>query len=385
MQLQVVNLLDSLSSTHYSYINTFSTRDGLPAGGTVVPVKNINGFTNQWAIQLGKTGEETAEILTISGVPSGTALNTAGTIRFDHPIDTPVYHIHYNKVIFKRSTTGTAGTATALATVDITPDNPYTQYDDTSGATTYAYKTQFYNSINGDLSAESAWFVPGGPSFYSLQSVRTRGTASIYNPSYISGPELVNGWINEWVEQMTNAALKVNQAYSAGTTQYSFGTAGLGTVTEPLFKYASKIELTTDGVRWTKSNEIATQQFSDTDTFSSLNPRHYWQGDTIFGVLPSGNAGTARMTLGQLQTQLVDEDDTLPQFLRGYTTGCIEYIQYKAYALDQKRQEANDHYKVFLKNKNDFLTEITPRDQTGVKMIDMVEGIGSEDGFYFDY
>jgi hypothetical protein len=373
------NLIDS------PYVVNTYTDSTLGAGDGTIPVKNINSFQNQYAIQIGNTGEAEAEVKVLGGVPSGNNLVVSGTLRFDHAIDVPVYQIHYDKVIFKRSTAGTAGTASALATVSMTPNLYATEYNDSSGAATYAYKTQWYNSVSGDVSAESDWFVPGGPSWYSLQKLRSRGTTALYNANYLPKGGAVDDWINEWVELMTNAALKVNQAYSMGTTQYSFGTAGLGTVTEPLFKYAAKIELTSDGVTWTRSNEIPLNRFGDSSIYAATNPRHYWQGDSVFGVLPFGNAGTARMSLGKLHTVLVDDGDELPQFLKGYTTSCIEYLLYRAYDLDQKTESADRHYARMDKGKMEFIAEITPRDYTGIKLIDMVDGgTGREDDMYAD-
>lgn len=381
MLLSVQNQLDSLAN-----VITY-TGASLGVGGTVVGVKNIAGLTNQWAQQIGRTGEETAEIIIISGAPSGTTFNTSGTIKYPHNVDTPIYQIHYDQIIFKRSTDGTAGTATALTngTISITPDSQYTEFDDTSGAVTYAYKTQFRNSVSGDVSAESAWFVPGGPSFYSLQRLRDRGRRNLYNSGYIKEDQTINDWINEWVEKMTNKALKVNEQYSVGTASYAFGTAGLGTITAPLFKYAAKAEVTFDGQTWIPSSEIPLNQFSDQTVISPNAPRHYWQGDTIFGVLPNGSLGTARMTLGQLQTELTDDDDLLPQYLRGYTADCQEYLLYRAKSLDQKDQAAELHYRKYIKGEADFTAESTPRDQTGTKMIDMVEGTGREDDILVDF
>src|SRR3990167_5950771 len=170
MILSVENVLADLPQTLNSYTSSSGT-----AGATTIPVRNINSFTNQYAIQIGKTGEEQSEI-TVINTPSGTALAlNSGTLVYDHPLDTPVFSIHYNKIVFERSTTGTAGTATALATVSITPDSQYTEYDDTTGVSTYAYKTYYYNSLSGDSSSESDWFTPSGPTFYSLGKLRDRG------------------------------------------------------------------------------------------------------------------------------------------------------------------------------------------------------------------
>lgn len=381
MLLSVQNNLLDPQTTLYSY----TTNNGT-VGGTAIPVRNLNGFSAQYAVQLGKTGEEQSEIVIID-TPAGTALPiySSGTLKYSHALDTPVYQIHYDQVVFKRSTAGTAGTATALATVSITPDSMFTEYNDSSGAATYAYKVQYQNSVSSDLSSESDWFSPTGPTFYSLQKIRDRAKNALYSASYIRENAVIDDWINEWVELMTNKALKVNQAYSTGTAAYSFGTAGLGTVTEPLFKYASKIEITTDGVTYRNSSELPLNRYSSTDIFSAYTPRHSWQGDTVFQVLPFGNAGTAKMTLGKLSTQLVNETDELAQFLRGYTTGCIEYVLYRAYDLDQKDNQADKHFNRHKVTQQEFIGEITPRDNSGVKFIDILDGTGREDSVDLDY
>jgi hypothetical protein len=374
MIISVANTLDITPGVQFSYSSS-----NLTAGGTSVPLKNINSFTDSWAVQIGKTGEAQSEIAVISGVPATGTINLASTLRFDHSLDTPVFQIHYDRIIFKRSTAGTAGTATAIGTVSITPNSQFTEFNDSSGSTTYAYKTQFSNSVSSDVSQESDWFVPGGPTFYSLQQVRQRGKDALYNASYIKSDEILNDWINEWIEVMTNSAIKVNQGYSMGTTDVSFGTAGLGTITESSFKKANKIEITTDGANFYNSTEIPVNRFSSTDIFSSIYPRHYWQGDTIFGVLPVGDAGTARITYSKLATRLVNDSDELPLSLRSYTTSCIEYVLYRAFDNDMKKEYADTHYQRFGKGQQDFVNEITPRDQTGVKTINFTDSLSSED------
>lgn len=380
MNLSVENALDKNPSTLYSFLST-----NLATGGTVVPLKNINAFTNQWSIQLGRTGEETAEILTISGVPSGTAVNTSGTVRFAHPLDTPVYNVHYDSVIFSRSVTGTSGTASILATVSITPDSFYTEYNDSSGAATYAYQTQFYNTVSGDISGTSSWFVPGGPTAYSLQRMRARVKHDLYSASYIRDDTTIDDWINEWLEVMTNSVIKINQGYAIGTANYAFALSGtpsmaLGTVTDILFRNPNKLEVTFNGVSFVNSTEIALNNFSSTDIFSSNSPRHYWMGDTVFGILPA-TAGTVRMTNSLRYTPLANDADELPQVMKGYTPSFIEYCLYKAYSLDQKDGPAESHWTKALTYQNAFISEITPRDKTGIKMISMDEGLSglSED------
>lgn len=376
MLLSVENNLDQLPQTLFSF-----TASNLTAGGTSISIKNTNSFANQYAVQIGKTGEEQSEIRIIN-TPSGTILplNT-GTLVYDHPIDTPVYQTHYDKLIFKRSTVGTAGTATALTngTISITPDSQFTQFNDTSGAATYAYKTQYYNSVSGDLSSESDWFVPGGPTFYSLQKLRQRSKEALYNSDYLKSDAIVDDWINEWGEEMTNVAIKANKGYAIGTASYAFGTAGYGTVTEGGFKQADKIEITFDGLTYIPSTEVPMNQYAESDIYSSLAPRHSWEGETTFRILPFGVLGTARFSFGKFNTPLVNDSDELPQSLRSYTTGCVEYVLYRAYDNDNKDAQADKHYNRFLKKVTDFTNEITPRDQTGPKTINLVEELSGSD------
>lgn len=374
MIISIENSLVADPTTQFSF-----TSSAVSAAGTVVPVKNGNIFRDGWAVQFGKTGESQSEIKIISGAPTSGTINLLAVTTYDHAQDTPVYQIHYDQIIVKRSTSGTAGTAVAIGTTNITPNSLYTEYNDSSGTTGYAYKTQFFNSSSSDTSSESDWFIPGGPAFYSLQAIRQRGKDSLYNASYLKDDSVVDDWINEWIEVMTNSAIKVNQAYSIGTASYSFGADGTVTITAEDFKTATKIETTYDGTNYANSAEIPMQRFSSGDTFLSSSPKHSWQGDTTFIVLPANNGGTARITYSKLATRMVNDSDNLPLSLRSYTGGCIEYLLYKAFDQDLKRDYAESHYGKFKMSKQDFISEITPRDQSGPKTIFFTDSLSGRD------
>jgi len=384
MIISCPNNLDSLPTSQFSYLS-----GNVSAAGTALPIKNISPFTTaSFAVQIGKTGESQSEVQLLgTTTPSGTALALAGSLTYDHAIDTPVFHTFYDKIIFKCSTAGTSGTATALTdgTVSITPNSLFTEFNDTSGSSTYAYKTQYYNSVTGGISTESDWQIFGGPTFYSLVKLRQRGKDALYNASYIKSDDIITDWISEWGEQMTNAAIKVNKGYSIGTASYAFGTSGYGTITEAGFKVADKIEITTDGINYIPSTEIPMSQYSESDTFSASYPRHSWEGDARFRVLPFGAIGTARFSFGQINTPLSNDTDELPLSFRSYTTGCVEYLLYRAYDNDNKDAIADKHYARFLASKNDFTNEITPRDQTGEKTINLSEPLTANDDISADF
>ena len=53
MKLSIENTLDQLPETQYSYLS-----NSVVSGTSVYPVRNINAFSANQAIQVGKTGEE---------------------------------------------------------------------------------------------------------------------------------------------------------------------------------------------------------------------------------------------------------------------------------------------------------------------------------------
>lgn len=381
MLLNLSNDLTKVQGIQQTYVAT-----AISAGGTTSPVKNIAGFTNQWAVQIGQTGEETAEILNISGVPAGTAINfgtnpshTGGTFLYAHAQDTPMYQIHYDQIIFYRSTAGTGGPFSALATISIQPDSPYTSYDDTTGASGYAYYGQYYNSINGDLSGSSSIFIPGGPTFYSLQKMRQRAKDKLYSAGYVRDDTIITDWLNEAYEKLNNAAIKVNQNYAQGTAiiNIASGTTGLGTITQTDFKNITKLEVSYDnGTTFTPSHEIPNWSFGDLDFFSALDPKHAWTGDTTFKILPSpGNTTSCqvRISYSQRFAPLSNDSDEPIMPLKPYTTAFVEYALAVAYGLDQKDNDYQLHMAEFKEAITTLIAEITPRDQTGPKNIDLVE------------
>ncbi|MDE1868045.1 MAG: hypothetical protein KGI08_10105 [Thaumarchaeota archaeon] len=361
------------------------------AGGTSSPVKNIAGFNNQWAASLGNIGEETAEIMIISGTPAGTQLNfgtspshTAGTLLFGHNIDTPIYQIHYDQIVISRSTAGTAGPFSALATVSITPDSLYTQYNDSTGASTYAYYAQYYNSVSGDISGSSSIFTSSGPTFYSLQKIRSRIKGKLYSSGFIRDDPTINDWINEAYEELTNSAIKVNQTYMLGTATYAFGTTGIVTITDTTFKNVQKLEVTWDGQTYIPSTRIELRDFSEADFFNAFTPRHAWLGETTFEVLPHNSAGTAKVYYSQRFTPLINDSDEVTQTLKAYTRAFVEYGLAQAYGLDQKDQY-NTHMEVFNQIKEAFVAEATPRDFSSAELISLGESIsGLSDDIGYD-
>lgn len=378
MLIKALNNLDTMAS--FSYLS-----NGESAGAGTLRVKNISPYYSNWAVQVGATGEETSEILLItSGAVSGTSIVVTGTAKFDHPVDVPVYATKYNQVIFKRSTAGTAGTATALTggTITITPDSQFTIFDDTTGAVTYAYKTQYYNSASGDVSSESDWITPAGPSFYSLQKMRDRVKAKLNGNQVLKDETVINDWLNEWLERMTNVAIDVNEDYSIGTVDVGFGTSGLGTITASDYKDIRRFWVTYDGNGYVRATRIKVNEFDPNDIFSTMRPAFYFQGDNIFGVKPDSQAGTARLVYYKTSPVMVDDGDLLPVSMRNYTKSFVDYALSQFYYFDN-RPEFGDPFKASAEGDLErFRQEITPRQKTGPEMISIASSTSGEDGSY---
>ena len=375
MIIRAENLLDTVSQ--YTYL---SQTESLAT--TTLHVKTANGFGASWGVQLGKTGEEQSEIKILgTGVPSGTTLTLATATVNDHPTDTPVYAVKYDKIIFKVSTTGTAGTAVAIAdgTKNITADSDTTNFDHTTGLSTYAYKTAYYNSILGTPSSDSDWLTPAGYDFYSLAKMRQRTKDKLISAGYLGDDDIVDDWINEWLETMTNTAIDVNEDYNMGTVDVSFsGTTELGTITSSDFKQLRRVWYSTDGINWYNATKMNLTAYDPNQTFNTTYPYFYMQGDTVIGRQPHDTGGTLRLSYYKLNTVLTNETDTLPTTMKGYTKSFVDYSLAQAYYKDNKTNEG-----LACENKANaalerFKKDLTPRHKTGTTFVKIVESVGED-------
>ena len=354
---------------------------GVAVSGTTYPVRNTTGFTTSWAVQIGETGHEQTEVVVGTVTNAGTITGVA--CNYAHPADAPIYGIKFNQVVFERSITGTVGTASPMTsgTVSYAADSFVTQFDDTSGSSTYAYRTYFRNPILGVNSIESDWITSAGFSFYSLGKLRERVKEKLWSSTYLSDP-MVDNWINEWKDELVTAAISTNEDYSMGTVDIGFGTAGLGTVTTADFNQIRRFEVTYNGSDFYLSTRKTVNDFLPNQTFSSVHPYHNWVGDTIFQVRPAENGGTARISFYRFGTTMVNDTDELPLPLRPYTKSFIDYVLAQAYLKDNKRDFFGDMMGVANAAKAVFANQLSPRDKSGPQVIDLVEMISSEDEFW---
>ena len=350
------------------------------AGTTVIRVENSTAMTDGWALQLGEVGGENTEVV-LGTAPNVGTINVT-TTDFAHPADTPIYFIKYNQVVFERSTAGTTGTATAMTngTIEYQANDLVTIFDDTSGSSTYGYRTLFRNSTLAINSTESDWTTFAGPSFYSLTKIRERAKNKLWNASWLTD-EIVDQWINECKDLMVNKVIQVNEDYALGTVNVGFGTDGLGTVTTADFSQLRRVWVTYNGVDKFLSTKMSVNDFLPTQYFSSAHPYHFFRGDDIVGIKPADSSGTAELVFYRFGTTMVNDTDELPLPMRSYTNIFTDYAYAQALGKDEKFQQKNDHMAVIGGLIADFVSSLGARDKTGPTMIDIVESVTGDDTF----
>jgi len=357
---------------------------GEVSGTNIIRWENPNGLQASWAIQIGETGEEQTEVLQLgTGVISaGTSGSLTGTTMYEHPADTPVYGIKFNKVVFEVSTSGTSGTAAPITdgTVIYQGDSQYTIFDHTAGSTSYAYRTYFENTVLNLSTTESDWLTSSGYSYYSLAKLRQRIKSKLWDPTYIQDDSEIDDWVNEYKEQLVNEIININEDFTLGTVDVALGTDGKGTISTADFVSPRRIWVTWNGSDWYQSTKMNVNDFTDDEQFSTVHPYHYWEGDSVLGVRPYA-VGTARVTFYRFGTVMVNDTDELPLPMRNFTTGFVEYGLANALFRDGKNQEATLKFGVANNYKKDFVNKIVPRDKTGPTNITIVEPLQGEDGW----
>jgi len=355
------------------------------SGVTALRWENPNGFSANWGIQIGERGEEQTEVRILSSAtPAGTAGTVTAATDFEHPADTPVYGIKYDQVVFQRSTDGTAGTATSLTNGTITyqADSDVTIFDDTSGSSTYAYRTLFRSSGLSENSTLSDFITFAGFSFYSLGKIRERAKNKLWDASFLTD-DTIDEWVNEWKDEMVNEVIQTNEDYSIGTESIGFGTDGLGTITTADFSQLRRVWITYNGVDRFQSTKQNINDFLPNEIFSSSHPFHNFRGDDVVEVKPADSGGTVELTFYRFGTTMVNDTDELPLPMRPYTKSFTDYVVSQALYKDQKDQSADRRMVFANAAKKEFLLNLAPRDKSGPTSIDIVEPISGQDRIIF--
>lgn len=341
------------------------------AGNTSLLIKNPNGFQQNYYAQVGETGEEQTELTPILSTPSSGTM-TVGTLTYDHPLNTPVFQVKYSQVIFKRSTSGTAGTASAIGTVDINADSEFTQFDDTAGSTSYAYKTQYYNPSLSLLSNDSPWITTAGFSRYSLYGLRDSVRRRIRNVPGIADQD-IDGYLNDFLDTMRNAAASVNEDFGLGTAQISVGPGTASyEISDEDYRFPVRVWVA-DGEGTTSYTHIFTSQVDPNKNYS-YEPRYSLPGDTAIEFHPEvKNPGTATLVFSKTDSILENDDSLLPSPFRPYRLAFIDYAHSQILLDDDKDVLGREKEQLSYSKVEQFKREISPRQRTGQTQVELVE------------
>ena len=157
------------------YQSTFLSADEA-AAQTTLSVDNGTGFSANDYVVLGQIGQETAEIVLVSG-QSDTTLTTGAT-KFAHPRGTKVTFIPFNQVVPERSTDSGVNYS-ALSAISLRADSLETYLQRASDASTDYYRFRFYNSTSTNYSQYSDGVIATGFADNSVWSIKRRALSGM--------------------------------------------------------------------------------------------------------------------------------------------------------------------------------------------------------------
>ena len=175
------------------------------AGITSVQVKNADRFAANYRIMIGEMGLEATEIVTVSAVAADNQTLTIGATLYAHAADDPVYVLRFDQVKIYRSTDG-GSNYSVLTTVNLDVDNAdlETIYDDTTGTSSYYYKTSLYHSVSTLESALSDAIQGGGYKRNQVGYIIDEVLQEVNDPSeqHVTRSEIL-GYMNDVNDDLT--------------------------------------------------------------------------------------------------------------------------------------------------------------------------------------
>lgn len=172
-------------------------------GQKALAVQSNDTFAKDNFITIGAAGIERSEIKKLDTIAGTLALATTVNLSYDHPSNTPIYLIRYDKVKVYSSATE-AGTFTEISgspfLIDI--ESPVTVIEDATGTATTWYKTSYYNSQTTTESSKTNAMQGSGPKRGAVSSLikRVRTDHSITNDITLVTDDEIIDWFNECLD-----------------------------------------------------------------------------------------------------------------------------------------------------------------------------------------
>src|SRR5205814_1972920 len=152
-----------------------------------------------------------------------------------------------------------------------------------------------------------------------------------------------------------------------GTTSVSFASGvELGTITATDFKQLKRVWYA-DGSGTYQATKMDSNSYSPNRTFTTTFPYFYFEGDSVIGRKPSSgeSAGTFVIEYYKLPSILVNDTDTLPINMQGYSKSFVNYAHSQALFKDTKIEDATHKLAEATADRDLFKKELTPRSKTG--------------------
>jgi hypothetical protein len=328
------------------------------AGASSSTVENSTGFAQNTYVVYGALGQELSEIVILTSVtPSTTLGHTAGPV-FAHPSRTPLTEIRYNKIRIYRATSED-GTYSLITTVNITPDEPYTYYSDTSGTSSSWYKTLYFNSTTNIVSDYSSAVQGTGYTTDSLRELTSEVLSDFGDTLAIEiSKHQVRRWLRAGVRKLAGKLITVfpdyrrqytTQALTSGTATYDLPTRFLSFIRMDINFTGS----TASEAKKVEKFEGESEGFPNT-SYQTTDPRVFFRGDQ-FGIrpTPTSSSGYAFLWYWDHPAEMSNESDEhgLPYGANEYL---VTYALYRAWL--PKNQERAILYKSELR---DIFSEYT--------------------------
>lgn len=286
--------------------------DDVSASATSSTVENNSAFSANDYVLFGYPRNEKTEIVKLTSVTGNTTIgHTTGPV-FDHDARTPILEIKYNQAKVYRASSQT-GTYSLIATVDLTPDAQYTEYDDTAGSSTSWYKIKYYNATTEALSDYSSAVQGTG---YTDDSLRSMTDEVMEDFGDTEGNEisrtLVANKLRAGVRRVVREIIKMypdyflaytTQALTADTATYDLPTRFLA-----FQRVDVSYDSTTHDDAYKATFEFESEGLPD-DEYQESDPRVFFRGNT-FGLRPTPDNSSGQAWLWYWQYPEVMDDDS---------------------------------------------------------------------------
>ncbi len=347
------------------------------ASATSSTVENNSDFGANDYVLFGKPGNEETEIVLLTSVTGNTTIgHTTGPV-FDHPARTPILEIKYNQAKIYRATTE-AGEYSLIATTDLTPDEQYTEYDDTAGTSTSWYKIKYYNETTEALSDYSPAVQGTGYTDDALRSMADEVLEEFgdKNENEVSR-DLVKNKLKSGVRRIVREIIKNYPEYFLSYTTQAL-TADTATYDLPArFLAFQRVDVSYDSTThddaYKAEFEFESEGLPD-DEYQTNDPRVFFRGST-FGLRPTpdNSSGQAWLWYWAYPDEMNDDNDE-----HGLPYGARDLLV--KYALSQlwlpkDREKSGMYWSAFSSELGEYIDFVAQSRQTATtKKVNIVFG-----------